>query len=79
MKLDGKKSKNIRMRMFELGISQVELSDKMGMSQSSVSNKLAGRYGWKLDEVYKLMKALELPLSMIYEYFPDGDVENHTY
>lgn len=67
----------LRGRMRELDITGEALALYLGRSKSYVSRRLVKKESWDIDDVYKILDHLDLPLSEIYTYFPpNGGVEN---
>ena len=64
----------LRARMTELGIDGIALSEEIGLGDNGVSNRLTQKTPWKLDEVYRACRALEIPLTEIPRYWPEGGV-----
>lgn len=61
--------------MYRKKVSQIELARAIGGDSSCmISNRLRGKSEWRLDEAYKAMEYLGLPLSQIYDYFPPEEV-----
>lgn len=66
----------LRGRMAELEVTGEALSLYLGKSKVFVSNRFNNRQSWDIDDVYKILDYLELPLSEIYTYFPpNGGVD----
>ena len=62
--------------MYRKKISQLDLAKAIGGdSTCMISDRLRGKRSWKLDEIYKVMAYLGLPLSQIYDYFPPEEEE----
>ena len=56
-------------------VSQLHLAKAIGGdSTCMISDRLRGKREWRLDEAYKVMQYLGLPLSKIYDYFPPEEV-----
>lgn len=67
----------LRGRMRELDITGEALALYLGRNKSYVSNRLCKKSSWDIDDVYKVLDYLDLPLSEIYTYFPpNGGVES---
>ena len=65
----------LEMVMYRKKVSQIELARAIGGDSSCmISNRLRGKSEWRLDEAYKAMEYLGLPLSQIYDYFPPEEV-----
>lgn len=66
----------LRGRMRELDITGESLAFYLGRSKSYVSNRFVKKSSWDIDDVYKILDFLDLPLSEIYTYFPpNGEIE----
>ena len=50
----------LRARFTELGLTQAEVAEKIGISANSLSRKLNGRQDFKLSEVRSLCKVLDI-------------------
>ncbi len=62
--------------MYRKKVSQLDLAKLLGGdSTCMISNRLRGKSDWRLDEIYKVMAYLGLPLSKIYDYFPPEEEE----
>lgn len=49
------------------GIKQEEIAEKLGMDQSTYSNKEAGRRAFKVEELFKLEVILNTTISEMYK------------
>lgn len=56
---------NIRAEMARRGVSQVELSTQLDLSQSQLSKRLRGDVPLDVDELVKIAEALDVPLSVL--------------
>lgn len=65
----------LRLVMYRKNITQAELAKYIGAESATVvSDRLRGKRDWRLDEMYKTLELLGLPLSQIYDYFPPEEV-----
>ena len=61
--------------MYRKKVSQLDLAKAIGGDGTCmISDRLRGKREWRLDEAYKVMQYLGLPLSKIYDYFPPEEV-----
>lgn len=60
-------------------VTQVDLAEELGFDRHNgcISARLSGKQPWRLDEAYKVLARLEIPLSEIFTYFPpDEEVQS---
>ena len=57
----------LKHRLLDLGITQKELADKMGVHKQVIANWLNGSRNPKRENIKKLCEILDLPLSFFYE------------
>ena len=60
----------LRGRMAELEITGEALANYLGRCKAHVSTRMNLRYSWTVDEVYKILDFLEIPVEEIFTYFP---------
>lgn len=60
----------LRGRMYELDVEMGDIANFLGKSPSYVSYRMTGRYDWKINEAYRLLEFLKLPMESLFEYFP---------
>ena len=53
----------LRLAMFQSGTTQQKVADHLGMSQASVSARLKGATGWRIDELERAAHLLGIALS----------------
>ena len=63
----------LKHRLLDLGITQKELADKMGVHKQVIANWLNGSRNPKRENIKKLCEILDLPMSFFYE-----DVDTST-
>lgn len=56
---------NVRAEMARRGLSQIELAQQLGMSQSMLSYRLSGKTVFNIDELTRVAAALEVPLTAL--------------
>lgn len=56
---------NVRAEMARRGLSQVALAEQLGISQSMLSNRLAGKTVFNIDELTRIAGLLDVPLSAL--------------
>lgn len=66
MQYDGSK---LRGKIVEVFKSQAKFSEALGVSEHSISMKLAGRIAWRSDEMARAAKLLHLTPGEIPDYF----------
>lgn len=59
----------LRGRIRDCGLTQQECAEKIGISESHFSRKLAGEYVFRQDEINKLCELLEIDGAEIGAYF----------
>ena len=64
----------LRARMALLGYTSEELSREAGLSSQSLCCRLSGCTDWRLDEIYRVCRVLEIPPAEIPAYFPPGQL-----
>lgn len=55
-------SRRIRGVMAELGVTQGQLGERIGMRQVVISKRIRGDVPWRVDEVVDVAQALDVPL-----------------
>lgn len=66
----------LKHRLIDLGISQKELADKLGVHKQVLANWLNGSRNPKRENIKKLAKVLDLPISFFYEEGQKNFIEN---
>ena len=71
-------------RLRELGMTQNDLSEKVGVQRQQVNKWLKGSENFTLDTLFKLSKAVDLPLAELFQpYVPKDGLnalrEKHSY
>lgn len=61
--------KKLRGRIIEMFDSQGAFAEKIGLSETSVSNKMTGKTGFDQRDMVKWCKALNIPIENAGEYF----------
>ena len=67
-----RKYRLLRREIYDRGIRQTEICEKLGKSQTWLSNRLLGDACFTIDEGYELLSILKVPKSEFTEYFPRG-------
>ena len=57
----------LKHKLLDLGITQKQLADKMGVHKQVIANWLSGKRNPKRENVKKLAEILDLPISFFYE------------
>ena len=65
----------LKHRLLDLGITQKELADKMGVHKQVIANWLNGSQNPKRENIKKLCEILDLPLSFFYEEIDTSTVQ----
>lgn len=75
MQKNNKNYRNIRVQMFNRGMSQRELAKEMGLGVTTINRKLTGKTPWLLDECLLLAKIFGTTLDNIFlpKGFPHGN------
>lgn len=60
----------LRGKMAEMDINSQALANYLGKSSAYISTHLTHKYGWDIDEAYKILELLNVPREEIVEYFP---------
>lgn len=66
----------LRGKIIEICGSQKIFAEKMGVSERTLSLKLANKIAFKQNEILKAMKILNIPIEKIEEYFFNTKVQN---
>lgn len=54
-------------------ITQLQISDELGICPMAVSHRFTGRTPWRLNEMYAVIDLIREPYDKLHEYFPkDG-------
>lgn len=64
--------------MMQQGIEQKYLCELMNRSQKYISERMTGRRGWSLWDMYFLMDLLNIPHDQMHIYFPKEDLREAT-
>jgi len=65
----------LRQALERAGYDQKSLAPRIGRSQTYTSERFRGLRAWDLDDVYRILALLHLPVESIPELFPkDGGV-----
>lgn len=75
--MDVKKTvaKRIRVARAELGISQSELAEELGLTQNSVSKWESGKVSIGVDTLALIAEALHKPITYFFQEFEQVDVK----
>lgn len=65
----------LRGRIREILVTQGRLAERLGISQTSLTNKLTGRTEFNRDEIIRIVDLLNIPKSEVYDYFFAGQIE----
>ena len=65
----------LKHRLLDLGITQKELADKMGVHKQVIANWLNGSRNPKRENIKKLCEILDLPMSFFYEEIDTSTVQ----
>lgn len=65
----------LKHRLLDLGITQKELADKMGVHKQVIANWLNGSRNPKRENIKKLCEILDLPLSFFYEEIDTSTIQ----
>lgn len=58
-------------------VTQADIAKALGLEYNTgISNRFLGKTPWELDEAYKVLDFLGIPLSEVFTYFPPEGVEN---
>lgn len=69
-------NKNLKLIMFEKGLSQAELGKKMGIGQSRISKWITGYETPTIKNLEKIAKALDISVSELMDY--QANKKNNT-
>jgi len=76
MPLDPKLRKSIRRILFERDMTQMELAERTGLAQSTISNLLGGRFAdVKLSTIESIARALDCELEMLFKEIPPDNLQ----
>lgn len=59
----------LRGKIRETKLTEAKLANLLNISKSSISSRINGKSQWKIDEIEKTCKILNIPVEMIGEYF----------
>ncbi len=59
----------LRGKIRERGLTLAELARQIGMSNTSISNKLSGKTDFSLSEIRDIVRVLEISIETIPSYF----------
>ena len=65
----------LKTTLFRDGIEQKYLCELMGYSQHYITERMTGRRGWSLEDIYFLMDLLNIPYDQMHIYFPKTDLK----
>lgn len=60
----------LRGKMAEMEVTGEALANFLNRSTAYVSIRLSKNISWSIDEVYKILDFLEIPMEEIFTYFP---------
>lgn len=60
----------LRGKMAEMEVTGEALANFLNRSAAYVSSRLSKNISWSIDEVYKILDFLEIPMEEIFTYFP---------
>ena len=73
-----KRFSTLRGALVETGTTQHVLAHDLGLSPSSLSNRLTGKVPWTIQEAYSVLRLLNRPDTELQLYFPpDGLSKSH--
>lgn len=62
--------RKLRGKLKEMDIDQAYLSEKLSLSEVTISLRMTGKRDWLLSEIYAVMDLIQEPYEKIPEYFP---------
>lgn len=62
-------TKEIKKRLIDLGITQVECAKRMKMSLTTFNFKLNGKAEWSVSEIERMKKILKISKQKVIDYF----------
>ena len=68
------KFRKLRIRMYEYGISQANLAERMGCSVTYIANRFSAKNPFSLNDIYFIIDILEIPKTEVLDYFPENGV-----
>ena len=66
----------IKSKMIEKDITQIYLSELIGKSSFYIMERMTGRRGWTMEDMYFLMDLLHIPYDQMHIYFPKADLSS---
>lgn len=72
-----RKYRALKTKLFDLEIDQKELARKLQRSATYVSERMAAKRDWGLEDVYVICDLIGVPYQEIPVYFPKGGIEHH--
>lgn len=64
------KYKYLSGRLRQLGITQSDVAETLGIQQAAVSNRFTGRTSWTITEMYKILDLCRAQPEDLHLYFP---------
>lgn len=69
--------RKLRGALLARGIEQSDLADVLGISTTSISNRMRGKYPWTVSEAWVILRMIgEGDPSKLGEYFPEGGIHD---
>lgn len=68
--------RKLRGALLAAGVEQGDLADMLGISTTSVSNRMRGKYPWTIAEAWAILRILgkDNDPTMLGEFFPEGGI-----
>lgn len=58
----------------EAGVTQAQVADALGLTQPTVSRKIAGRYPWRMSELVRLAEMLRTTPAVVFDIAAGDDL-----
>ena len=71
-----KKFVKLRAALVEAEVTFQDLSEYLCLSNGRITARMAAALPWGLDEMYRILEWLDLPIEQMHLYFPKGGVRN---
>lgn len=72
MTMAARRWSKLKGRMFECGVTQVDLMEATGRGQTYISSRVNGFMPWSGEDMQKIGALLQIPRAEWVEYFIDG-------
>lgn len=64
---------SLRLKMFELGVTQEDLTEAVGHGKTYISRRLNGKESFNTDDIKAILTVLDVPVSDCVPYFFENE------